>query len=454
MVTAKKKISLKSGSNNTHAILSPSGAGQWGDCAASIVMRAEYPDSSGAAAVRGTAMHTMAETILNHQIQREAPNPVDAEYMARGLVVSDNGNGMVCDPRSEVGKKTKDHVKIDDEMVKMVNGYVQAWQSTLHTSLEFELEVRLELSRVYGVKAPSLDENGDEIPDSEDYVPAHGTGDVVAVMPLGPDEHFLIIGDLKTGRNAVAPLCDQLQIYALGALRKKRRLYNIKFVRLVIYQPLCGGWSEHDISVEELEIYQQNLQFKAAAAWDAWTRGKKGLRASDFNPTQRACKYCPHAENCSATLRANPFVDKADLADEPIPPSVEMSNEQLVEEWAKIPSIRDHIDRIEKAVYARLFRGEKLPGLKMVQGRPGPRQWEDPKVAEDILETARIRRDVFTKSNLLSPAQLEAILAKEKPKVWARLVKVTKQSDGSPTVALASDKRAEYSSVNKSDLDD
>ncbi|EOA4211764.1 DUF2800 domain-containing protein, partial [Salmonella enterica subsp. enterica serovar Muenchen] len=52
-------------SNHSHALLSPSGSAKWLGCAASLICEYDIPNTSGAAAVNGTCMHSLAETVLN-----------------------------------------------------------------------------------------------------------------------------------------------------------------------------------------------------------------------------------------------------------------------------------------------------------------------------------------------------------------------------------------------------
>ncbi|QVQ56320.1 hypothetical protein QA038_gp40 [Salmonella phage JD01] len=81
----------RGGNNDVHALLSPSGAKKWLACSASLACEKDIPNTSGKAAVLGTAMHTLAETHLNQYIKgTELPLERDV-----GAYVLEEGKGAV-----------------------------------------------------------------------------------------------------------------------------------------------------------------------------------------------------------------------------------------------------------------------------------------------------------------------------------------------------------------------
>ena len=81
----------RGGNNDVHALLSPSGAKKWLSCAASLACEKDIPNTSGKAAVLGTAMHTIAEMHLNQYIKGTAL-PLEREV---GAYVLDEGKGQI-----------------------------------------------------------------------------------------------------------------------------------------------------------------------------------------------------------------------------------------------------------------------------------------------------------------------------------------------------------------------
>ncbi|ECU4628515.1 DUF2800 domain-containing protein, partial [Salmonella enterica subsp. enterica serovar Dublin] len=81
----------RGGNNDVHALLSPSGAKKWLSCSASLACEKDIPNTSGKAAVLGTAMHTLAEIHLNAYI-RGAELPLERDV---GAYVLEEGKGAV-----------------------------------------------------------------------------------------------------------------------------------------------------------------------------------------------------------------------------------------------------------------------------------------------------------------------------------------------------------------------
>ena len=81
----------RGGNNDVHALLSPSGAKKWLACSASLACEKDIPNTSGKAAVTGTACHTIAEMHLNQYIKGTAL-PLEREV---GAYVLDEGKGQI-----------------------------------------------------------------------------------------------------------------------------------------------------------------------------------------------------------------------------------------------------------------------------------------------------------------------------------------------------------------------
>ncbi|KAA0509805.1 DUF2800 domain-containing protein, partial [Enterobacter vonholyi] len=179
--------------------------------------------------------------------------------------------------------------------VKQCDAYIDHWRPLLEVAEFVQLEMRADLTRVL--------HSGFEIDGNR--VKTFGTADMVMVMKKTDGTYMLIVGDMKTGRHKVeAKENKQLMLYALGLLRKLKTMYDITTVRLVIFQPYCGGASEWDISVEALEIFAKFASKRAIAALEAYARGKKGLTRADFRPSVDACQWCRFADQCSARAKA------------------------------------------------------------------------------------------------------------------------------------------------------
>ncbi|EPN0450495.1 DUF2800 domain-containing protein [Salmonella enterica] len=423
-------------SNQSHALLSPSGSAKWLGCAASLICEYDIPNTSGAAAVNGTCMHLLAETVLNRVIKGE---DVRADTY-KGVYALNEGKG----PIKALVKPEKGAVLITDDFVSQVSKYADYCRPIIDAAELVEVESRVNLTRVLH---PGAELNGETLQ-------TFGTADLVAVMPSAPHDcgtgHMLIVGDLKTGRHKVlAKENKQMMLYALGLLRVYKRLYDITAVRLVIFQPYAGGADEWDTTPEALEQFGKFAQGRALRAIDAFQRGKKGLKPADFRPGNDACQWCRFAEKCNAKRKVASREIESDLSDD----STEMSLDQLKAEYDKLPLMRQHIADIEKAMYAALMRGETVEGLKLVEGRPGNRIWSD----EEAVNRFRANHHngyLLDKIVPVNPTEAEKIIGKDDPELWAELSKLVTRKPGQPSIATADDKRPAWNPATDSDLED
>lgn len=409
----------RGGNNDVHALLSPSGAKKWLSCAASLACEKDIPNTSGKAAVTGTACHTIAEVHLNAYIRGTAL-PLEREV---GAYVLDEGKGQI----KALISPMKGAVLITADMIEQVRKYTDYCKAIIDIATYAKLEMRVNLTEV--------------LHPGYEGVETFGTADLVAVQELAnTDEHMLIIGDLKTGRHRVeAKENKQLMLYALGVYRRLKRRYNITTVRLVIFQPYAGGASEWDISVEGLELFAKFAQKRALLALDAYFRGKKNLKASDFKPSVDGCQWCRFSEQCAARTKTVNAVLVEELEDDF---ALELTPEQLVAEYENLPLLRQHIDKVEKAMAAALHSGKKVPGYKLVEGRPGNRAWKD---AEKVAE---LYGDKLTKEVLMTPTEAVKVIPEEE-----ELKDFITRKPGAPCVAAADDKRPEWNQVSEEDLE-
>ncbi|AST15467.1 hypothetical protein QA035_gp21 [Salmonella phage vB_SenS_PVP-SE2] len=412
------KAKDRSGSNDVHALLSPSGAKKWLTCPASLICEKDIPNTSGKAAVLGTAMHSLSEYHLNAYIRGTAL-PLERDV---GAYVLEEGKGAV----KALIKPMKGAVLVTDDMVEQVRKYTDYCKAIIDVSTYTKLEMRVNLTEV--------------LHPGYEGVETFGTADFVAVQELAnTDKHMLIIGDLKTGRHRVeAKENKQLMLYALGVYRRLKRRYNITTVRLVIFQPYAGGASEWDISVEGLELFAKFAQKRAVAALDAYSRGKKNLKASDFKPSVEGCQWCRFSEQCAARTKTVNAVLAQELEDDF---ALELTPEQLVAEYEKLPLLRQHIDKVEKAMFAALHSGKKVPGYKLVEGRPGSRTWKDAKKVASKYGIA------LMKQVLLTPTEAIKVVPEEELKDF-----ITRKP-GAPCVTTVEDKRPEWKNVTEDDLE-
>ena len=434
-----------------HALLSPSSAKKWLGCPASLACEVGIPNESGAAAVNGTAMHTMSEYALNaikdgHQGQDFDVAKFFAPVASECVVVRNEGKGpMVITADEQPGD-----VLVTDDFVSQVSKYVNYCAPIMAAAEVVEIESRVSLTRILhpGFLVETYDaELG--IANGQEPLQTFGTADFVALLkqPAPQDGAYtLIVGDLKTGRHKVtAAENKQMMLYALGLLRKYRLSYDISAVKLFIFQPYAGGADEWDTTPTALEHFAKFASKQALKALDAYQRGKKGLTPADFRPSNDACQWCRFSEKCNAKVKAasHTMDGLADIG------ALELTPDVLKAEWDKLPLMRQHIADIEKAMYTHLMAGKPMDGLKLVEGRPGNRAWSDAAAVEKLAEECFA---VLHKEVLLSPTEAEKAVAKEAPELWADLEKLITRKPGQPSIAAADDKRPAWTPVSDEDL--
>ena len=401
-------------SNDSHALLSPSGSKKWMFCPASLACEADIPNVSGAAAVNGTCMHTLSEHLINMAIKG-----IDERAdKYKGAYVLNEGKG----PIKALTKPEKGAVLITDDFVSQVNKYVDYCRPIIDAADLVEVESRVNLTRVLH---PGVELNGEPLQ-------TFGTADLVVLMNDG----MLLVGDLKTGRHKVlAKENKQMMLYALGLLRVYKRLYDITAVRLVIFQPYAGGADEWDTTPEALELFGKFARKAALKAIDAFERGKKGLKPADFRPGNDACQFCRYSEKCGAKTRT---ARKEDIEES----GTELSDAEIIAEYGRLPLLRQHIADTEKAMYKLLMEKGATGGFKLVEGKMGNRSWTDPEAV-----IARFGAKVMTESIMTPTAAAKAIPEEE-------LAEFITRKPGQPSIATADDKRPEWRSVSDDDLSD
>lgn len=417
-----------------HALLSPSAAKKWLGCPASLACEVGIPNESGAAAVNGTAVHTLSEYALNaikdgHQGRDFDVAKFFASVASERVVVRNEGKGpMVIAADEQPGD-----VLVTADFVSQVSKYVNYCAPIMAAAEVVEIESRVSLTRVLH---PGFELNGAKLG-------TFGTADFVALLRNPDGTYTLIVGDLKTGRHKVtAAENKQMMLYALGLLRKYRLSYDISAVKLFIFQPYAGGADEWDTTPTALEHFAKFASKQAIKALDAYQRGKKGLTPADFRPGNDACQWCRFSEKCNAKVKAaSHTVDEmADIG------GLELTPDVLKAEWDKLPLMRQHIADIEKAMYTHLMAGKPMEGLKLVEGRPGNRAWSD----ESAVKSSTDNPDVLYKSVLMSPTEAEKV--HKGTELWSKLEPLITRKPGQPSIAAADDKRPAWTPVSDEDL--
>ena len=114
-----------------------------------------------------------------------------------------------------------------------------------------------------------------------------------------------------------------------------------------------------------------------------------------------------------------------------------LDNAKLIKSW---------LDAVESHVFDKLNDGQDFDGYKLVEGR-STRAWLNEDAAAQVLLKSGLEPDTLYTKKLISPAQAEKVLKKDK----GILSELISKSDGKPTLVPSCDKRDAINSSNMFD---
>jgi len=354
------QLNTKTEKKMSHAKLSPSSAFRWLNCPGSIRLSAGIKDTSSPAAEEGTRAHELAEKML-------------------------------------AGKKGKAD---SDEMLAYVQQYVDYVREIAGDNKVY-IEQRVDLT---------------------EYVPnGYGTADVITIT--GDTLHVI---DLKYGLSRVFPKDNpQLYLYALGAytgLKKKKRK-AVKAVLVHIIQPRCDSWLHHEIPVDELLAWGEEIKPKAEMCL---------TDDAELNPSEGACRWCPAAPTCPALHKQALEVVGGDF--EVLPVIEDMDAPQMITALRFKPLIIEWLTKLEAHLEHELTSGHEIEGLKLVEGR-SMRKYTDN--AEKVL-AKRLGDSAFLYTKkLITLTAAEKLVGKQE----FQDLDITFKPDGKPKVVPDTDSR-------------
>lgn len=368
--------------SRAHALLSASSSSRWLKCPPSAVAATLYENPGTEFTREGTLAHEVAELFV--KINPEAAS-----------------ESLLADFRNAVGSD-----EVTMEMLRCAEGYRDYIQELISDpDAVVLLEQRLDFSP---------------------WVPhGFGTGDCIIIQ-----KNRLDVVDYKFGQGVAVSAVEnsQMLLYGLGALNDFGCIYDIDEVVVHIYQPRMNNVSFDPLRASDLLAWGETVK---PIAQDA-AEGKGEFCAGAH------CRFCPHAGSCptlaaSCTKVANIHGGRAAVPTlAPWMVADILKAEPMISAWLK--AVKDR-------ALAQLLNGEEIPGYKVVEGR-GSRDWLDELILDNALRSAGYQPAEYTKTEFLSPAQLEKAIGKKKV---AELVGDLIQSKpGSPTVAPESDKRKPF----------
>lgn len=377
-------IEINDHSTREHALLSASSAHRWLACPPSAVAAEAYPNEGTDYTREGTVAHEVAELFARVQVVEKHTD----QTVVPASCTSDPD--AVTAEMQECAKGYADYIQ---EQLKSDNGTVL-------------LEQRVDFSA---------------------WVPeGFGTADCIIIQGNTMD-----VIDYKYGKGVAVSAVDnpQMKLYGLGALNDYGFACDIQKVRLHIFQPRINNVSVDELTVDELINWAEKIVKPIAA---------KAVKGKGNYSTGEHCRFCPHAGRCRALTKVCTEYVEAHGVKAPVkvlaPFEVAdvLKMESLVSLWLK---------RVKDQALATLLSGGEVPGYKVVEGR-GSRQWSDEIEVGYVLKDAGYSTEDFTKTEILSVAQMEKALGKKRAGELLESLIVKKA--GAPTVVPETDKRPKY----------
>lgn len=382
-----------------HAILSPSGASRWLACTPSARLEQQFPNNSSNAAAEGTLAHSLGELMI-----RLKANHIDtAEYL-------------------ELLKPLTQSEYYNEEMHWHMGEYAGFVMEQFNTAKAHTKDAILLLEQKLNLT---------------DFVPeGFGTGDVVIIA-----DHVLDFTDLKYGKGVPVSAHEnkQMMLYALGALNEFGYMYDIKKVRMTIYQPRLDSISTYELTVEELMAWAENeLKPKAQLAFNG---------EGEYSPGE-ACRFCRAKAVCKANADYNLQLAKYDFMDATL-----LGDDEIADILSRADNFTKWLNAVsEHALAEAVNNGKRWPGYKLVEGRSNRAYTDTEKIlnvltVEASYDVAKVTEPV----KLLPITKLEKAIDKADFQTFVTPYVV--KPPGKPALVPASDKRPEYNSAEGAALD-
>lgn len=365
-----------------HALLSPSAAGRWLHCTAAPLLEACQPEETSEFADEGTFAHAVASMRLQ---------------MKHGMTV----------PEDTMRDIARLHDKYySAELEEYVSDYVQFVSDRYAAARQKNSDAILLIEQRL---------------DLDEWIPkSFGTADAIIIT-----DGIMEVIDLKYGRGvAVSAVGNaQMRIYALGAYDSLSAEYAITDVRMTIYQPRIGNYSEDTISVRELRYWGRSVL--RPRAWQAIAGGTTA--------PGEWCQFCRMRSKCRAL--AAWCLDGAERCN----PEAALSVDEIAALLPRLDQIKKWADNVQSQAQRMALEGTAVPGYKLVEGR-SVRTISDPGALRKALNDAGYGDDrILRPVELRTLGELERVCGK---KTFAtEFGQYLTRPTGKPTLVPESDKR-------------
>lgn len=357
-----------------HALLSASSSKQWLNCPPSARLSADIKDRASPYAQQGTDAHELCEYKVLSSIGKSGHDPTEnlEFYDAEMESCTEEYRDFVMESYEDAKKLCSDPIIL--------------------------VEQRLDFSKW--------------VPDG------FGTGDCLIVA-----DDVLHIIDFKYGLGVLvdAELNPQMMCYALGALDTYDGIYDIKTVKMTIFQPRRDNISTCEIPKSDLLSWADTVL--APTAKLAYEGGGE-FKAGDH------CTFCKIKATCRKRAEYNLELAQYDFA---MPATLEDS--EIAAILPKVDDLVTWVNDIKEYALGQALSGTKYDGYKVVEGKSNRRYTNADAVATAVVNAGY---DPYEKK-LLGITAMTSLLGKTK--FNELLGGLIEKPQGKPTLVPESDKR-------------
>ena len=375
-----------------HAYLSASASERWLKCPPSAKLCAQEEDRGSPYAQQGTDAHELCQHLVETALGRPSKDPTeDLTYYDAEMQESAEG---YCDFVMEQVEAAKKLCK--DPLV------------CVEQTLDFSKWV----------------EHG------------FGTGDCVIVA-----DDLLHIIDFKFGLGVLVTASgedgtgnSQLKCYALGALDTFGDLYNIRRIKLTIYQPRRENVDTFELTKEELLKWADEvLAPTAKLAYE----GEGEFAVGDH------CQFCKAKATCRKRAEYSMELAKYEFADAPT-----LDEDEIAAILPQIDTLISWAEDVKEYALKQALAGVRYPGWKLVEGRSNRKYTNETAVAEVV---SKAGYDPYEKKLLGITAMQKQLGKKKFEQLLAGLII---KPQGKPVLAPNTDTRPEFNTAANDFMED
>ena len=368
-----------------HAYLAASASERWLHCPPSAKLCAQEEDQGSPYAQQGTDAHELCQHLLEKALGRQTRDP------------------------------TEDLTYYDAEMQESAEGYAS-----------------FVMDQVTEAKTQCADPLVcvEQTVDFSKWVP-HGFGTADALIVA---DDLLYITDFKYGVGCLVSADgeegtgnSQLKCYALGALDTFGDLYDIKRIRLSIYQPRRDNVDTFELTKADLLKWADEVLAPIAKlAYE----GEGDFEAGDH------CQFCKVKATCRKRAEYAMDLAKYDFAEAPT-----LDESEIAAILPQIDTLVRWAEDIKTYALEQALAGVKFPGFKLVEGRSNRKYTDEAAVARVVSEAGF---DPYEKKLLGITAMTKQLGNKRFEELLSGLVV---KPQGKPVLVPKSDTRTELNTA-------